>query len=189
MKTTKTTFLLMILFALVGCGGIGATTFINPEYNFGFVERVAVVPFENLSQDRGAGERTTRYFVSELLATEAFVVVEPGEVSRALEAIGLVRTAELTQEQSMTLGEALGIQGLFLGSVGESSAVRSGGSSKNVVTVDVRLVETETGITVWSSTVTESSGSFWSSLFGTGGASMSEVTRRCVDKIIDQLVD
>jgi hypothetical protein len=51
------------------------------------------------------------------------------------------------------------------------------------------MLESDTGATVWSTTHTESSGGFWSSLFGTGGKSMGEVTRKCVEKAIDSLVD
>ena len=64
---------------LSGCGGTGSTKFLHPEFDFGYVERVAVIPFDNLSNDQGAGARATRYFLSELLATEAFEVVDgPG---------------------------------------------------------------------------------------------------------------
>jgi hypothetical protein len=164
------------------------TTFVHPEYNFAYTERVAVIPFENLTKDQGAAARATRYFVAELLATEAFDVVEPGEVARAVEQQGFIRTAELTQEEAVAIGRELNVQALFLGSIGESAAVRSGSSSTNYVTLVVRMVETDTGITVWSTTNTEGGRGFWSILFGTGEKSVSEVTRRCVEESIDTLV-
>jgi TolB-like protein len=183
------TILLVFVLAGTGCSGVPPTTFVHPEYNFSYVERVAVVPFENLSNDQGAGARTSRYFVSELLKTEAFEVVEPGEVSRALEKFGVVRTGDLTKQQILELGKELGVQALFLGSVGESTTIRTGTTSSNVVTLDVRLVETDSGVTVWSTTNTEGGRGFWSTLFGTGERSRSEVTRRCVQRTIEALVD
>ena len=57
---------LLIMTLLMGCGGIGATTFVHSEYNFSYVERLAVIPFENLTEDQGAGSRATRYFLAEL---------------------------------------------------------------------------------------------------------------------------
>ena len=167
---------------LVACSGMGPTTFLHPEYNFGYVERVAVLPFEDLTSDQGAGARATRFFVSELLAAEAFDVVEPGEVSRALMNAGVINVRDMTQAQVVAVGQALGAQALFTGSVGESTSVRSGASSASVVTLTARMVETDTGVTVWSSTHTESGRSLWSSLFGTGQRSRSEVTRRAVEK-------
>lgn len=181
--------LLGMALATAGCGGMHATTFLHPEYNFAYVEKVAVIPFENLVGDQAAAPRATRYFVNELLATEAFEIVEPGEVARVLAQQGVGRTAELTQAQAMQIGKELGVQGLFLGSVAESAAIRSGSSTSSTVTIGVRLLETDTGATVWSTTHTEGGRGLWSSLFGTGNDSLSEVTRRCVKNAIATLVD
>ena len=153
------------------------------------MERVGVVPFENISDDQGAGAQATRYFIASLLAAEAFEVVEPGETARALGAQGVVRTAELDVDQIKAVGRDLGVQGLFLGSVSESASVRSGSRTVNVVTVVVRLVETETGATVWSATRSENSSTFWSSLFGTGQKARAEVMRSTVDSCLDSLLD
>jgi len=168
---------------------MGPTKFIHPDFDFTFVEKIAVVYFENLSNDQTAGAKATRYFTTALLAAEAFEVVEPGEVSRALEKFSLVSTSQLTQDQVMTLGRELGVQGVFLGSLSESTSIRSGATTVSVVTVVVRLLETETGATVWSATNTEDSASFWSSLFGTGQKAPSEVMRRCIDGCLDTLMD
>lgn len=179
----------LLVATLVGCGGMRPTLFLHPEYNFGFVERVAVVPFENLTNERGAASRATRYFIAELLASESFYVIEPGEVTRVLNELATVRTGDLTQDQITAIGQALRVQGLFLGTVNETSAARSGSSPEHVVTLVVRMVETETGETVWSATHTESGRGFWSSLFGAGGRSQSEVMRRCVKKVLSTLVE
>ena len=177
------------LVLVAGCGGMRPTTFVHPNYNFGFVERVAVIPFENLTDDRGAAARMSRYFVSELLAIEVFDIVEPGEVTAAMGMVGSLRVAEMTREQIVQVGEELGAQALFLGSVTESSSLRSGSNTENVVTLDVRLVETETGSVIWSTIRTETGRGFWASLFGTGGATMSEVSRTVARGAIEDLVD
>jgi len=112
----------LVLTILLGlnCAGSNSTTFVHPEYSFQYLERVAVVPFDNLSNDKGAGERVSRIFVTELLAKQVFDVVEPGEVSRVLMEKSLVRTSELTQEQIISVGTDLGVQGIILGTVNES---------------------------------------------------------------------
>jgi TolB-like protein len=189
MRTVITTLAVASVIALGGCGGMGATTFVHPAFDFGYIERVAVVPFENISNDQGAGARAFRYFTNALLASESFEVVEPGEVARALEKQAFAATAQLTEQQSMSLGRELAAQGIFLGSVSESARIRSGSRSVTVITVVIRLVETETGATVWSAANTEDSSSFWSSLFGTQQKSSSEVMRRCIEGCLDTLFD
>lgn len=174
---------------IAGCGGTSATKFVHPDFDFSFIEKIAVVPFENLSTDPAAGAKATRYFTTALLATEAFEVIEPGEVSRGLEQFALTATAQLTVDQVITLGKELGVQAIFLGTLSEASAMRSGATTVTVVTVVARLLETETGATVWSATNTEDSASFWSSLFGTGQKPPSVVMRKCIDGCLDTLMD
>lgn len=172
---------------LAGCAGMGSTVFVHRNYNFNFVEKVAVIPFENLSNDQGASARISHLFITELLATDAFDIVEPGEVLNAIAKLGLTRTDMLSEEQAKKLGSELGVQGVILGSVNESSTAQSG-DRQIVVTLDVRMVETESAQTVWSATHTEGSRGFLASLFGTGAKSQSEVARQCVRKVIKTLV-
>ena len=97
---------------LLGCGGSMKTTrFSNPNFDFSFVERVAVVPFDNQTNDRQAGLRATRLTITELLASGAVDVVEPGEVQAALIKITggqINRGVSPSTEQVVSLGQALG---------------------------------------------------------------------------------
>lgn len=180
--------LLIILVSIIGCGGMKPTIFLLYDYNFNYIERIAVIPFENLSKDKGADERVVRIFISELLAKDAFDIVEPGEVKKVLLKNSLSNTAEITLEQAIAVGKELNVQAILLGTVNESSTTRSGTSSISVVTIVSRLVEVESGTTIWSTTITEGGDSFLSSLFGSRTKSMSEVTRKCVKKTINTLV-
>jgi len=177
------------LACIIGCSGSNVTAFIHDEYNFDFVERVAIIPLDNLSDDRGAGARATQVFLSEILSSRAFEVVEPGEVTFVLGKFSTVRTSELTTEQIISIGKELKVQGLFLGSVDESSSFRSGGAAITKVTITSRLVETEQGLTVWSASSTAGGRGFWASLLGTGDKSTSEVTRSCVRRLLGSLFD
>ena len=171
-----------------GCSGNPKPTrFTNPDFDFGFVERVAVLPFENLSSDRQAGARATRLMITELLASGALDVVEPGEVEAALGKFG-TRVTQPSKEQIVTLGETLGVQALILGSVTQSDVVRSGGSTIPVVGLDVHMVETETGAAVWAASTVTKGESFGARVLGTAGEPMSVTTRRAVRKAIATLV-
>ena len=58
-------------------------------------------------------------------------------------------------EQIVTLGQELGVQALVLGTVTQSENLRSGAVPIPVVTLDVHLVEAETGVAVWAATHSE----------------------------------
>ena len=186
-KTLQSLCLLAVVF-FVACSGMKPTVFVNKQYNFNFLEKVAVVPFENLSNDQGAGARITHIFLTELLAAESFDIAEPGEVSKVTQKYIGSGGSALTRDQITEIGKTLGVQGIILGSVNETSGSRAGGSATTEVTIDARMVETETGQTVWSATNTEGGRSFWASLFGTGDRSEAETARKCVQRVIHTLV-
>lgn len=179
---------LVALAGLPGCrSGTGTTEFVNPRFDFGFLERVAVLPFENLSSDRQAAPRATRLMITELLATGAVDVVEPGEVQAALNRFGQRVTVPST-EQIVALGESLGVQALIIGTVNESAVQRSGTAGIPVVSLDVHMVEVETGATVWAASHTEKGGSMAARVLGTTGEPITETTRDAVRTVLDTLI-
>ncbi len=191
-RTALVAIVFPVALGVAGCGGaMKATKFTNPKFNFAFVQRVAVLPFDNLSSDRQAGERATRLTITELLATGAADVVEPGEVQAALmQVIGtnVVRGVSPSTEQVIALGKALKVQALLLGSVSQSENLHSGAVPIPVVTIDMHLVEAETGATVWATTQSTKGGSFSARVLGTGGEAIAETTRKCVQDALATLV-
>jgi polysaccharide biosynthesis protein PelC len=181
-------FFLPVMVLMMGCAGGRPTVFVNPEFDFSAVERVAVVPFENLSGDQGMGDYMSRIFITELLSTRTFDVVEPGEVSRFLAAKGITKTGELTIDQIKELGKTLNLQGVIFGSVGESSQSRSGSAPSHMISLDARMVSVETGTTVWSAAVNSGGPGFFARLFGVGEQSRGSAVRKTVHKAIKTLV-
>jgi TolB-like protein len=163
------------------------TQFSNPRFDFGFVEKIAVLPLENLSTDSQAGERTTRILITELLSSGAVDVVEPGEVRAALGRIPGSHTTPTT-EQVTRLGELLGVQAVITGAVTQSEMVRSGTISVPTVTLDLHMLETETGAPVWAATHTDRGSGVSTKILGTGVEPIAKTTRRCVRKTIRTLV-
>lgn len=176
-----------LLLLICACGGNPAPThFSNPSFDFGYLERIAVLPLESLSQDGDAGERTARILTTELLSSGAVDVVEPGEVAAAIAQIPGASNPPST-EQVVALGKALQIQGVMVGSVTQYEVVRAGSLSYPVVTLDLHLLETETGAAVWAATHTEEGSTAAARLLGSGGQSISSVTRQCVQQILKSL--
>ena len=193
LKTVPMVLCTSFLLSLAACRStLPPTEFTNPKFDFSFVERIAVLPFENLSNDRQAGFRATRLMVTELLASGAVDVVEPGEVQAALRALPgaqFGRIAVPDTEQIVSLGQQLGVQALILGTVTQSENLRAGTVPIPVVTLDVHLVETATGAAVWASTHSERGASMGAKILGTGGQPIAETTRVCVQRILASLIE
>jgi TolB-like protein len=180
--------LVACLGAVSGCGSMGPTKFTNPKIDFSFVERVAVLPFENFSNDSAAGARVTRLLVTELLATGAVDVVEPGEVSAAVVKFGASRSQRPSTEQVLELGKTLGVQAVIAGAVSQSEVLRSGSAGIPTVTVDAQMIETESGAIIWAATHTEKGSVVSARFLGNEGEPLSVTTRRCVRRLVETLL-
>ncbi len=180
------TLLLGIL--LSGCAASRATRYVDRQFDFGSIERIAVIPFENLSTDPSSGKYITRVLITEMLAQEVFEIVEPGEVTSYMSKHFASHSNELSVTEIQDLGKALSVQGVIFGTVGESGQFRSGNLSTHVVSLDIRMVNVETGSTVWSSVVNTGGPGFLSRLMGTGEQTRGKVVRTAIRRAIKTLV-
>ena len=186
-RTIAVAGLIAILVAPACSGRVRTTKFVHPDFDFGFVEKVAVVPLENLSNDTQAGERATRILITELLASRAIDIVEPGELRAAMQRLSIATPTPSTR-QVVELGKELGVQAVMTGSVTQSDLIRSGSVSIPVVTLDLHLLEVETAAPVWAATHTERGSTSGAKWLGTGAEPISETTRRCVRRSIRSLI-
>jgi TolB-like protein len=180
-------FFSLLLILLVGCAG--DDVFFEPNMDFGSVRSVAVLPFQNLSNEDEAAERVRDTFMGMLLATGALYVVPPGEVARGLSKLPRFPPQGPAIEQIKQLSTILEVDAIFTGVVREYGTVRSGTTSANVISVSVDMFETTDGLIVWSASSTKGGIGVRDRLFGGGGAPMNTVTVRAVDDLLDKLFD
>jgi hypothetical protein len=86
------------------------------------------------------------------------------------------------------VGEALKAQGLFMGSVVDFAETRSGSTPSPDVTIQLRLVEVQSGVTIWTSSKTRSGASASARLFGIGGETLTEAARTLMREQLKGLV-
>ena len=58
--------------------------YLRPQTDLSDFKKIAVLPFDNLSGEEGAGEKMTEIFIIELLRNGKFSVAEPGRVKKAV---------------------------------------------------------------------------------------------------------
>lgn len=165
----------------------GTEGYVNTDVDFSYMERCAVLPFQNLSTDRYADERVQALFTLNLMRRGVLTVVEPGEVLQVMRRLDLQRGAEYSPEQYVELGEALGVQAIFYGAIDEYGIPKGSRDRNNRVTARFLMVETETGSVVWRSSVNQDGGSLWRGLAGTGTADLHDVSKAAVDAALDTL--
>jgi TolB-like protein len=186
-RFTKATFVPLLTLSLA-CSSTKTTKYVHPNADLGAIHKVAVLPFENLTNDRTAGEKLQKVFLTELLALGVFDVVEPGQVIRELKAMRLDSLDAVGPAEVKRLGEALKADGFFFGSVVDFSETRSGSTATPQVTVQLRLVEATSGVTVWSAGRTRSGATASARLFGIGGDSLTEAARELMRQELSTLL-
>lgn len=171
-----------------GCAGGGGlpASYVHPNFDISFYKRLAILPFQNLSRDQFAGARVRELVLSEFLLVD-FEVLEPGLADRTLTQMGVAPGASLTPEEAKKLGEELKVQGFVVGTVEIYDEHRMGGVTVPEVSIELRMIDAESGITVWSVTATEGGLGLGTQLLGLRPATVSEATRTVVRRAVDSL--
>lgn len=191
MKLFKRSILISVLFAVsIGFSCAGRETlpfYIRQDYDFSFIKKVAVLPLDNLTNEKFAGDAVRQVVICELLATGLVDVVVPGEADTAVDKLGLRSIKSLNAEQIKTIGNALKVQAVVLGSVGKFGEVRIGNITAPEVTITLMMADTSSGSVIWSVTKTGGGASFMARHFGAKSESMSEAVLRVVREAIQTL--
>src|SRR6185369_17280634 len=184
----RTYFPLLAAIAMLGtsCGSTTQQTrFMHANADLGAIKSVAVLPFDSLAQDRAAGDKVQKIFYLELLSLDVFEVSEPGQVNKFVRSDAL---ATLGPAEFQKIGKDLGVDALFAGSVVDFAEGRSGSTPTPEITIQLRLIETHSGTTIWSVGQTRSGAGVSTRLFGVGGESLSEAARRVVRRELGTLL-
>ena len=176
-----------VFVTIAGCAS--DDVFFDPSMDFGSLQIIAVLPFQNLAGVDEAAERVRNTFTGRLLATGAVYVLPPGEVARGISKVSRIPVSGPSSDQIKQLGTILGVDSIITGVVREYGTVRSGATSANVVSVSLQMIEISTGQVIWSASSTKGGVSIWDRLFGGGGRPMDVVTVKAVDDLLNMLFE
>lgn len=163
-----------------------AAPYVSASADLSTIKTVAVLPFENVSGDKLGAERAQRVFLTELLALGVFDPVEPGQVIRAMK-LERIESSALAADEIKKLGKSLGVQGIFMGTLVEYEEAKGGGAGAQI-TIQLRLLDVESGKTVWSTSRTANGTTVSGRLFGMGSQTATELMQRLIHEELDKLV-
>lgn len=177
---------LVVAIALLAtaCRTSRQTSYMHKNADLGAISKVAVLPFENLTSERSAADKVQKIFYLELLSLDVFEVAEPGDVTKSVRS----GTDVLGPSDYQRIGKELGVEAVFVGTVVDFTESRTGSTSTPEVTIQLRMIETNTGSTIWSTGRTRSGASISTRLFGVGGESLTEASRRVLRAELETLL-
>jgi curli biogenesis system outer membrane secretion channel CsgG len=181
---------LMALIAALASAGCAAPVrlYVNPQADMTHYERIAVLPFGNLSQQPFGGERVTRMFTTELLLANRYQIVEPADFIALMNRMGVEadQSGALDPRQLAEVADSLHATGIIRGSVIQYEFQRFGSDDVPVLAFDVELLDAATGDPVWRVSISRR-GKGRLPLFGSGGTrSFSTLTQEaCIEAVAE----
>jgi len=186
---TLTLFCFLALLLVSGCGGGSGSadldSFMREDVELSFINRVAVLPFENNTDDKLASERVRDVSITQVLSSGLFDVVDKSIVDNALneEAIDLDKSP-IDQSTMSRLGQRLNVQAFLLGSVDQSGEVRRGSISYYEIALSLRLLDINSGIIFWNASGTQNGDSTAKRLLGLARDDEFIVTTKLLRKLL-----
>ena len=183
--TSKKILAATLLLCVGACAA--STKYRDPNMDFGSIQKVAVLPFANLTKEERAADRVRDVFMNMLLATGGVYLIPPGEVARGISRVSPADRTAPSEEEVKKLGSVLGVDSVVTGVVREYGEVRSGSASANLVSLSLQMSEVKTGKVVWAASSTKGGITTMDRLFGGGGKPMNDVTEEAVVDLINKL--
>lgn len=171
---------------LAGCRSGTPTYHIRQDVDFSYIEKVAVLPFGNLTGNQNAGEIVRHMVINELLSSGTVDVVVPGEVMAAINSVGVKNVSSLGSKEIKGVGKALNVQAVIFGTV-ENFGSTSGTLQVPEVTLTMMMAETDSGTIIWSVTETSGGPGFTTKHLGARIPTMSETAMKVVRRAVGTL--
>ncbi|MEK7705215.1 MAG: OmpA family protein [Myxococcota bacterium] len=142
--------------ATLGCGsGLKVRQGVLDRDAVRRMDCIAVLPFQNYTPAPEAGDTIAQALAGQLLTSERYNALLPTETTQLLGLLGAPAQAANSPEVAKRYGELLGVQGVLIGSVselGREDLTTRTWTAEPVVGFSARLVATDNGRVVWTST-------------------------------------
>ncbi len=193
MRLTKRYLLisLIVLFFTAGClgGNVSIPDYhLSEDVDLSFIKKVAVMPFDNMTNEKFAGDIIRHLIITELLATGLVDVSVPGEVVKAMKRLKIKSVSSLTAAEIKKIAKSIKVQAIVLGSVEQYGEVQAGNITVPEVTISLMMADAATGSIIWSVTKTRGGATFLARHFGAKSETLSETVLNIVRESLQTLV-
>jgi hypothetical protein len=174
--------------ALGGCAA-PARLYVNPDADVSFYKKVAVIPLQNMTGDRYAGDRVTRAMMTELMIARPFRLVEPIEVLDRLAAKNASPDASGHVDPSKLKEALAGLDatGVIRGAVTEYEVRRTSSEELPLVSFDLEMIDLETQTVVWRVSISKRGHGHFPLLGVSGVRTLGALTQEACAEAVSRL--
>lgn len=191
MKTRllHTTLLIILLLTSYGCSSIGPSTqtYLREDVDLSYITRVAILPFENNTQDEYASHRIRDITATQVMASGIFDVVDKGVVDSALRELGIDPSTPLDVPLVKRLAQRLNVQSFVIGTVNHTGENRQGSFSYPEMSLTLQLLDGESALILWRTSDTMSGYSLSDRLFGLDPLDDFQITVKLLDAMLSTI--
>ena len=175
-----------VTLSLASCAS-NVRVFVNPDADMAFYTKIAVLTFTNVAGDPLAGQRVTRGFLTELIMTNRYQVIQPEEFRAYLAKTAGPPTMEGSWDPTKIkeAATALGATAILRGGVTEYQLERSESGDVPLIAFDAELVDVATGNVVWRSSISRRGKS--PVPFAGGSRSLGRLTQQACQEMVAEL--
>lgn len=163
--------------------------------------RIAVLEFKNKADNQwwyhGGAEAAQDVFVTELVKSGRFRVVEREQLAALMQEKNLALSGDIDPSTATRAGKLLGVRYLLTGAVTEYGAMETGahgayrvgfsaGKKTFTAAMNARIIDTETGEIVWADEARGEDANFKLSIAGFGGGVDNDT--RMFDKVMKPVI-
>jgi PBP1b-binding outer membrane lipoprotein LpoB len=156
----------------------------NPEINIIDVQKIAVLPLDNLTPHKYADKKIAGVLIMDLLS-RGIDVIEPGEVNATLKTRRVRSSTSLPVTTIKEIGKSLKVDAVIFGSVSTFEMQKGITVSYPEASIYLTMIDVRSGDIIWSAWHTSGGASFWSRHFGSEGATLDETARVVVKEVFD----
>lgn len=191
MKLFRFFIVIMVFWGILincGCKTATETTYhLTEDVDLSLIKKVAVLPLDNLTNEKFASDAVRQVVITELLLTNIVDVALPGDTVAAVDKAGVRSVSSISAEKIKEIGKSLKVQAVILGAVEKYGEMRSGSFTAPEVTITLMMADTASGSILWSVTKTAVGDSFMARHFGARSDTLSELTLKVVRECIRTL--
>lgn len=143
-------FLILLIIAMTGCAGrFDSEVFMRDNVDMGAITRIAVMPFQNFTNDQFVADRTRDIATTQLLSLGIADVVDRGLIDSVMAEEVIDPRLPIDQINMKRLGQRLNVQAFLLGSIDMAGEKRTGSVAYPVLGITLRLVDAQAGLVIW----------------------------------------
>ncbi|HEX2253719.1 MAG TPA: CsgG/HfaB family protein [Thermoanaerobaculia bacterium] len=186
------------------CVAIALAAFVALPADAADKPRIAILEIKNKADNQywwhGGGEAAQDVFITQLVKSGKFTVVERERINAILEEKGLVLSGDINPSTAMQIGQLLGADYLLAGAVTEYGMEEAGAHGRGIrgvpgfnvgkktftAAMNARVFDVSTGEILWADEAQAADSSVKVSVGGFGGGNND---RRMFDKVMRPVID